>query len=82
MHQTHYHTTQCLILNSQPELSITEIRLLHSNQYDNTQLHNLWEEATKGPEYQQLHYIIIQGFPEHCSQLLEACRHFGMLERT
>jgi len=42
----------------QPEISITEIRLFQSNHYDSTRLHNLWKEATKDSEYQQLHHII------------------------
>jgi len=60
----------------QPELSITEIRLLHSDQNDSARLHKLSEEASKDPDYQQLHHIITHGFPDHCSQLPEACRCF------
>jgi len=59
-----------------PELSITEIRLLHSDQYESTRLHNLREEAAKDQEYQQLHRFITQGFPDHRTQLPEACRRY------
>ena len=59
-----------------PEPSITEIRILQCDKHDSNRLHNLREEATKDPEYQQLHHTITRGFPDHRNQLPEACRHY------
>jgi len=60
----------------QSELSITEIRLLHCDEHDSARLYKLSEEATKDPDYRQLHHIINHGFLDHRSQLVEACRCF------
>ena len=39
-------------------------------------IYKLREEATKDPDYQQLHHIINHGFLDYRSQLVEACRCF------
>ena len=59
-----------------PEPSITEIRILQCDKHDSNRLHNLRKEATKEPEYQQLHHTITPGFPDHCNQLPEAYRGY------
>ena len=59
-----------------PEPTIPEIRILQCDKHDSNRLHNLREEATKDPEYQQLHHTITRGFPDHRNQLPEACRRY------
>ena len=64
--------------NDQAEMSIiiAELRALHGEAHVNPHLQDLWQQAEQDEEYQQLHQIILQGFPNHHSQLPELCRRY------
>ena len=58
----------------QPDISISEIRVCTATHHPNPHL----EHSTnlRMSEYQQLRYFILNGFPDHCSQLPESCKQY------
>ena len=60
--------------HNDPEISIAEIRAITITDHDNTRIQDLRYHAAQDPEYQQLQKVILQGFPDHRSQLHESCR--------
>ena len=64
------------VLN-QPELSISEIRATTTTVYTTPCLDTLRKIATKeDAEYQQLQQLILNGFSDHRSQLLDSCKRY------
>ena len=62
--------------NDQVDISIAELRALHSDTSENPHVQDLWKHAEQDMEYQQLRNIILQGFPNHRHQLPESCRRY------
>ena len=61
---------------NEPEMSITEICTLTSHEHHNLQIQDVRHHSAHDPEYQQLYKIIVEGFPDHRSQLPESCRPY------
>ena len=60
-----------------PEVTISEIRALSSIDANiPTRLQDLRDKAAQDSQYQELHNIILNGFPAHRHQLLETCKQF------
>jgi len=57
-------------------LSITKLRAITIDIQDNLKLQDVQHHAANDPEYQQLCDIILQGFPDHRSQLSQSCRPY------
>ena len=55
--------------HNEPALLITKLRAITIDIQDNLKLQDVWYHAVNDPEYQQLHDVILQGFPDHCGQL-------------
>ena len=62
--------------NYQVDISIAELRALHSETSKNLHVQDLRKHAEQDMEYQQLRNIILQGFPNHRRQLPESCRRY------
>ena len=64
-----------------PELTILEIRALSSTDSNiPTRLQDLHDIAAQDPQYQELHSIILNGFPAHRHQLPETCKQFWAIK--
>ena len=61
------------VLN-QPEISISEIRATTTTVYTTPRLDTLPNIAKEDTEYQQLQQFILNGFPDHHSQLPDSCK--------
>ena len=61
------------ILN-QPEISISEIKATSATNHISPHLDTLHKTAKEDPEYQQLLQFILDGFPNHRSQLPDSCK--------
>ena len=60
-----------------PEVTISEIRALSSTDANiPTRLQDLRVKAAQDSQYQELHSIILNGFPAHRHQLPETCKQF------
>ena len=59
---------------SQPEMSITEIRAVTSGSSSSPHLDTMCKAAKEDEMYQQLQHFILNGFPDHRSQLPDSCR--------
>ena len=60
-----------------PEVPISEIRALSSmDSVIPTRLQDLHDKAAQDSQYQELHSIILNGFPAHRHQLPETCKLF------
>ena len=60
---------------NQPEISISEIRAIASS-HTSPHLETLRKTAKEDAEYQQLWQFILNGFPQHRSQLPECCKRY------
>ena len=64
-----------------PEVTISEIRALSSTDGNiPTRLQDLCNKAAQDSQYQQLHSIILNGFPAHHHQLPETCKQFWAIK--
>ena len=64
-----------------PEVTISEIRALSSTgSILPTRLQDLHDNAAEDPAYQDLHTIILNGFPAHRHQLPESCKQFWAIK--
>ena len=63
------------ILN-QPEISISEIRATSATGHISPHLDMLRRTAKEDAEYQQLRQFILNGFPDHRSQLPDPCKRY------
>ena len=63
------------VLN-QPEISISEIRATTTTVYTTPRLDTLRKIAKEDAEYQQLQQLILNGFPDHRSQLPDSCKQY------
>ena len=63
------------ILN-QPEISISEIRATSATNHISPHLDTLRKTTKEDPEYQQLLQFILDGFPNHRSQLPDSCKRY------
>ena len=63
------------ILN-QPEISISETRATSATNHISPHLDTLSKTTKEDPEYQQLLQFILDGFPNHHSQLPDSCKRF------
>ena len=63
------------ILN-QPEISISEIRATSATGHISSHLDMLRRTAKEDAEYQQLCQFILNGFPDHRSQLPDPCKRY------
>jgi len=63
--------------NNAPEPTAAEIRAVCDNtSQESARLHQLREYAMQDEAYQQLKKVILQGFPDHKSQLPDSCRRY------
>ena len=63
------------VLN-QPEISISETRATTTIVYTTPRLDTLRKIAKEDAEYQQLQQLILNGFPNHRSQLPDSCKQY------
>ena len=61
---------------NQPELSISEIRATTAADHNSPHLDTLRKIAKEDTEYQQLRQLILNGFPDHRSQLPDPCKRY------
>ena len=61
---------------SEPEMSIAVIR---SDDHHNLKIQDIHHHASHDPEYQQLCKVILEGFPDHHTQLPESCRPYWIV---
>ncbi len=59
-----------------PEMSNAELRAIANDGQESARLQDLRRYADHNPEHQQLRDLIINGFPDHHSQMLEACKRY------
>ena len=57
-----------------PEMSTMEIRAITNTNPSAKRLEDLRYHAAQDPEYQHLQKLILNGFPDHRSQVHESCR--------
>ena len=57
-------------------MSLTEIRALASEVSQTPHLDALRKAAQEDDEYKQLHHFILNGFPDHRSQLPDPCKRY------
>ena len=62
--------------NDHTAMSLAEIRALHAQTPESLRLQDLRRHAGEDMEYQQLRTFIINGFPDHRSQLPEPCKRY------
>ena len=58
------------------EPSAADVRAIHRDGLESTQLQELRKLAEEDNEYQKLKEYVINGFPDHRHLLLECCRHY------
>ena len=63
------------ILN-QPDISISEIRAISTTDHTSSHLDTLHKTAQNNIEYLQLRQFILNGFPDHRSQLPDSCKRY------
>ena len=56
-------------IDNNPVYTPTEVRAIMSEHQENIQLQDLRKQAEEDSEYQQLRQYILNGFPDHRSQL-------------
>ena len=61
---------------NQSDMSLTEIRAITSESSPSPHLETLHKAAQEDNEYQKLQHFILNGFPDHRSQLPDPCKYY------